>query len=156
MISRILTRVCLTIAFAGMLVECSPAQHFDVFLARPAVGAHTVIGGADVDALAYDDTTRVFEVEMGDILGEFVSLEPGVNHPDIDNPGLTAYPASAAALQPGDMLRILEQSFSLGGPADDLFYWNGVGAVSFTPATADFRIDGGNPLGSSPARRRVR
>lgn len=125
-------------------------QHFDMFLARPASGTQTVIGGADVTSLAYDDTTRIFEVEMGELAGEFVALEPGVNHPDINNPGLVAYPASATALLPTDVLRIHEYAFSLGGPANDLFFWNGIGPVSFSPASANFRIDGGDPLGSSP------
>ncbi len=136
--------------FAAAFVFIAPAyaQHFDIFLARPATGTQTVAGGADVDALVYDDTTRVFEAEMGALGGEFVALEPGVNHPNLNNP-VTAYPSSATGLQPGDVLRLTERNFSIDGPVDDLFYWNGMGAVSFTPAAADFRIDGGNPLPGS-------
>jgi hypothetical protein len=132
-----------------MVAEFASGQHFDIFLARPAAGTQTVVGGADVDALAYDDVVRVFEVELGAVAGEFLALEPGVNHPDINNPGLTAYPVSAAGLQPGDVLRLRERNFSVAGAVDDLFLWNGVGPVSFVPATADFRIDGGDPLGST-------
>src|SRR5688500_16306636 len=94
-----------------MLVDCANGQHFDIFLSRPATGTKTIIGGADVDALAYDDLVRVFEVEVGAAGGEFVALEPGVNHPDINNPALTSYPSSAASLQPGDMLRLFERNF---------------------------------------------
>jgi hypothetical protein len=50
---------------------------------------------------------------------------------------------------PGDVLRLLERDFSVGGLTDDLFYWNGIGPVVFIPALADFRIDGGNPLPDS-------
>jgi hypothetical protein len=124
-------------------------QHFDIFLARPAAGTKTVAGGADVDALVYDDAVRVFETELGSVAGEFLSLEPGVNHPDFNNSGLAGYPVSAAPLQPGDALRLKKREFTVGGVTDDLFYWNGVGPVSFSPAAADFRIDGGDPLGST-------
>ncbi|MCC7476667.1 MAG: PEP-CTERM sorting domain-containing protein [Pirellulales bacterium] len=145
-----LLSVSLAIAIGSAWTGQALAQHFDMFLARPATGTQTVIGGADVTGLAYDDSTRVFEVEMGELLGEFIALEPGVNHPDINNPSLVAYPTSATALLPTDVLRIHEYAFSLGGPADDLFFWNGIGPVSFAPASANFRIDGGDPLGSSP------
>jgi hypothetical protein len=134
---------------AALSAQFAQAQHFDIFLARPAAGAKTVIGGADVDALAYDDTTRVFEAEMDEALGEFFTLEPGVNHPNSGDPGLTTYPAAAAPLVSGDTLRIFEREFAVGGFSDDLYYWNGVGAVSFVPAAADFRLDGADPLGST-------
>lgn len=139
------------VAFAGMwfLDHEACGQHFDIFLARPAAGTQTVVGGADVDALIYDDVTRVFESELASAVGEFVTVEPGVNHPDIDNPGLTAYPTSAAGLDPGDVLRLLERDFTVSGMIDDLFFWDGVAPVAFTPAAADFRIDGGDPLGSA-------
>lgn len=132
----------------SLFATTTSAQHFDVFLARPASGMQTVIGGADVDALSYDDTTRVFEVELEELAGEFFALEPGVNHPNMNDAGLGAYPASAAALQPGDELSLFERDFEIGGVTDDLFYWNGVLPVSFVPAAADFRVDGGAPLGS--------
>jgi hypothetical protein len=123
-------------------------QHFDIFLARPAAGAQTVVGGADVNSLVYDDVTRVFEVELGAVGGEFLALEPGVNHPNLNDP-VSAYPASAAGLVPGDVLRLVEREFAVEAAIDDLFYWNGIGAVTFAPAAADFRVDGGDPLGST-------
>jgi hypothetical protein len=136
--------------FAVVPVTSEPAhgQHFDIILARPAAGSQTVIGGADVDATAFDDVTRVFEGEMGDIGDEFAALEPGVEHPNLNEP-FSAYPASAAGLMPGDVLRLLERDFSVEGATDDLFYWNGIGPVAFVPALADFRIDEGNPLPGS-------
>ncbi len=136
------------IALVASMAGDAAAQHFDIFLGRPATGTTTVIGGADVDLLAYDDVTRVFEAELGTLGAEFVSLEPGVNHPNINDPGLAAYPASATALAPGDVLSLTERQFTVDGNTDDLFFWNGVGAVSFTPAAANFRIDGADPLGS--------
>jgi hypothetical protein len=136
------------IAFGFTTSHRADAQHFDIFLARPAAGTTTIIGGADVDALMYDDVVRVFEAEMGSAGGGFLSLEPGVNHPNINDPGLTAYPATATALLPGDALRLVERDFTVAGNVDDLFYWNGVDPVSFAAAAANFRIDGGDPLGS--------
>jgi hypothetical protein len=97
---------------------------------------------------AFDDVTRVFEGEMGSIGGEFAALEPGVEHPNRNEP-VPAYPASAAGLVPGDVLRLFERNFSVAGITDDLFYWNGMGPVTFVPALANFRIDGGNPLPDS-------
>ncbi|MCI0491807.1 MAG: hypothetical protein L0Z07_02595, partial [Planctomycetes bacterium] len=61
----------------------------------------------------------------------------------------TAYPASAAPLQPGDEIRLQERDFSVGGMVEDLFFWNGIDPVTFAPAAADFRIDGTNPLGTA-------
>ncbi len=141
---------CSLLVFATAIAISGTArgQHFDIFLARPAMGAQTVIGGADVNAQAFNDVTRVFEAELGEFGGEFVALEPGVNHPNLNN-SPAAYPASAGGLVPGDVLRLRERDFSVGGTVDDLFYWNGLGAVSFAPAAADFRIDGGDPLGST-------
>jgi hypothetical protein len=132
-------------AAALAIIEPAAGQHFDIFLSRPAAGTQTVIGGADVDVLAYDDVTRVFEGDMGDIGSEFASLEPGVNHPNLGDP-VSTFPSSAAGLQLGDVLRLFERDFSVNGLVDDLFYWNGIGPVLFAPALADFRIDGGNPL----------
>jgi hypothetical protein len=123
------------------------AQHFDIFLARPATGTTTVIGGADVTGQAFDDVTRVFEVELAPTgPGEYLALEPGVNHPNINDPGIAAYPASATALQPGDVLSLTQLPFTVAGNPDDLFFWNGLGAPAFTPATARFHLDGGAPL----------
>lgn len=136
------------LALSHAFADRATAQHFDIFLARPAAGTRTVIGGADVDALAYDDTVRVFEAEMGAVAGEFLTLEPGVNHPNLDNP-YSAYPSSATGLVSGDELSLEERDFAVGGMTDDLFFWGGVGAVAFAPAAADFRIDGGSPLGST-------
>jgi hypothetical protein len=149
MIVRYLRGSLIVVAGVLAVVGSASGQHFDIFLARPAAGTQTVIGGADVDALAYDDVVRVFEVEMGAAAGEFLALEPGVNHPDINNPALAAYPSSASALQSGDVLRLFERNFTVTGMFDDLFYWNGQGDVSFAPAAANFRIDGGDPLATT-------
>jgi hypothetical protein len=140
-------RVFCAVALALPVVlaaESARAQHFDIFLARPAVGNKTVIGGADVD-IAYDDTTRVFEVELGELGSEFFALEPGVNHPNTTTL-MAPYPASAAPLVPGDVLSLIKSNLNIGGVIDDLFYWNGFGPVTFAPAGARFRVDGGDPL----------
>jgi hypothetical protein len=123
------------------------AQHFDLFLARPATGTTSVIGGADVTGRAFDDVTRIFEVELAPAgPGEYLALEPGVNHPNINDPGINAYPASAQALQSGDTLRLTQRTFTVAGNSDDLFFWDGVGAPAFTPAAASFHVDGADPL----------
>lgn len=131
-----------------VIAGTASGQHFDIFLARPATGSQTVIGGADVDGQVFDGVTRVFESELGALGGEFISLEPGVNHPNLNNPP-SAYPSSASGLQPGDVLRLKARDFSVGCVVSDLFYWNGTGTVSFSPAAADFRIDDADPLGAT-------
>jgi hypothetical protein len=141
--------VALLVAIVALAIsDGATAQHFDIFISRPAAGTKTIVGGADVGSATYDDTTRVFEVELGTVAGEYLALEPGANHPNLNDP-VTAYPSSAAGLQPGDELLLEEQDFSVNSNVDDLFYWNGTGHVSFSPATADFRMDGSDPLGST-------
>jgi hypothetical protein len=88
---------------------------------------------------------------MDAALGEFFALEPGVNHPNSNDPSITAYPTTATSLLPGDSLQLVERQFTIEGATNDLFYWNGVGAVSFAPAAADFRLDGADPLGTAGA-----
>jgi hypothetical protein len=138
--------------FAVALAIAGPARgqhaHLDIFLARPASGTQTVIGGADVVAEAFDDVTRVFEVELDAGGGEFFAFEPGVNHPNRNNP-VSPYPSSAGGLQPGDVLRLLERDFAVNGLVDDLFYWNGIGPVLFAPALPNFRIEDADPLGTT-------
>jgi hypothetical protein len=137
----------LMLSVSLLIDETASGQHFDIFLARPATGTHTIIGGADVDAQAFDEVTRVFESELAALGDEFIALAPGVNHPNLSNP-VPVYPSTAVGLQPGDELRLKERNFSIGGLVNDLFYWNGMGAVSFIPAAANFRIDGSDPLES--------
>ena len=69
------------------IAEHASGQHFDIFLARPAAGTQTVVGGADVDALAYDDVTSACSrSRWATLAANSLALEPGVNHPDINNP----------------------------------------------------------------------
>lgn len=134
---------CANVVFA--VISGQACAHFDIFLSRPVVGTQTVIGGAEVDHLEYDDTSRVFEAELGSVLGEWITLEPGVNHPNLLLP-VDEFPASAAGLQPGDVLSLFKREFAIGSFVDDLFYWSGVGPVDFTPAAAGFRLDAADPL----------
>lgn len=137
------------VATGGALIAALPvqAQHFDVFVGRPAAGTQTAYGGIDVDAATVTLSQRVFESEMGEepFDGTFVSDEPGFNHPADD----AALPVGAASLNDGDEIFVTGLPLTVGGTTDSLFYWNGVGSVSFAPATGvAFVIETGNITGS--------
>ena len=144
---RLLT-MALTVA-SGMWFAANPAaaQHFDVLPARPASGNQTVYGGIDVDLAEITILQQVFESEMGEdpFDGTFVSSDPGFNHPADDS----VLPAGAASLNNGDEIFVTALPLTVDGMTDSLFYWNGLGSVTFAPAVGtSFIIDTGNMTGS--------
>ncbi|MBL9161599.1 MAG: hypothetical protein JNL18_02535 [Planctomycetaceae bacterium] len=138
------------IVLGGALFTAGPAaaQHFDVFVGRPATGAQTSYGGIDVDAATITLEQRVFESEMGvdPFDGSYTSDEPGFNHPADDS----ALPAGAASLLPGDEIFVTALPLTVGGTTSSLFFWDGVGSsATFAPAVGViFTIDTGNMTGS--------
>lgn len=141
----------LTFSFAMLctfILGAEPvAAHFDVFVGRPTSGTQTVFGGIDVDDSDVALSHRVFEAEMGEdpFDGTFVSDEPGFNHPADD----AALPAGVASLMPGDEVFVAALPLTVDGITDSLFYWNGMGGVTFAPAVGvGFAIDTGNMTGS--------
>lgn len=123
------------------------AQHFDVFVGRPASGTQTAYGGIDVDTARVRLWQRIFESEMGEdpFDGTFTSNEPGFNHPADDG----AIPAGAASLLPGDEVFVTSRPLAINGVTSDLFFWNGTGSVAFASAAGtSFVIDTGNLTGS--------
>lgn len=142
----------LTIALAiagGVCLVASPAeaQHFDVLPARPASGNQTVYGGIDVDTAEITLYQQVFESELGEdpFDGTFVSSDPGFNHPADDS----VLPAGAASLNNGDEIFVTGLPLTVDGLTNSLFYWNGLGSVTFAPAVGtSFVIDTGNMTGS--------
>lgn len=129
--NRYLTSGCLMAA----LIAAAPAsaQHFDVFVGRPASGAQTAFGGIDVDTGEVTLDQRVFESELGEnpLDSVFFSDEPGFNHPESD----AVLPAGAISLEQGDEVFVRKLPLSVEGVSGELFFWNGVGAVAFTPAS---------------------
>lgn len=103
--------------------------HFDVFVAT--FGGSTVCGGIDVDDGDVELGALVFESEMGDnpISNIFFADEPGFNHPADD----AVLPAGASSLADGDEIFVNGLNLTVGGVTGSLFYWDGVGPVSFTP-----------------------
>lgn len=140
----------LTLAVAAVLAACPTlvsAQHFDVFIGRPAAGTKSAFGAVDVDAAVISLNQRVFESEMGEdpFDGVFVSDEPGFNHPADDS----ALPVGAVSLLPGDEIFVTGLPLTVDGITSTLFYWNGLGSVAFTPAVGvSFHIETGNTTGS--------
>jgi hypothetical protein len=132
---------------AVLISSLVSAQHFDVFVSRPAAGTQTVYGGIDVDTADVTLFQRVFEAEMGEdpFDGTFTSDEPGFNHP-ADDAGI---PAGAVSLVAGDEVFVMPRSLAVDGVTSNLFFWNGTGDVAFAPAVgASFAIDTGNLTGS--------
>ena len=130
------------VAFA--FVAGAQAQHFDVFVATS--GTETVGGGVEVDTGEVVLGQVVFEAELGDVGGQFISDEPGFNHPADDS----VIPAGIDSLNMGDeiFVRGLDLTAPIGGPTAPLFYWDGTGTPSFAPSSATFVINTGNTTGS--------
>jgi hypothetical protein len=133
--TRCLTFAALIAAFFASRGAAAQEEHghFDVFVGRPDVGSQTTYGGIDVDDGDVTLGLRVFEAEMGEnpLDNVFFSDEPGFNHPFDD----ALLPAGAASLVQGDELFVRALATTVGGVTADLFFWNGVGAASFTPAS---------------------
>jgi hypothetical protein len=147
MSARFLTTFAVVASAIWLAARPAAAQHFDVFPGRPTMGAQTAYGGIDVDNAQITLFQRVFESELGEepFDGTFVSDEPGFNHPADDS----ALPAGAASLNADDEIFVTALPLTVGGSTDGLFYWNGLGSVSFAPAVGvTFSIDTGNLTGS--------
>ena len=140
----------------GLLVS-SAWGHSDVFLAN--VGGKVAVGGANElfePGENFDLTTKVFEGVM------YANFPPLADEYGRDEPGIFAlasgsgsFPAGASALPATAAVTVNLSSFSLGGPSDTLFYWNGTGAIDFQPiSTAQpgvtFALDP-DPLGTTDA-----
>jgi hypothetical protein len=147
MSARFLTMLIAVCSASWLASQPAVAQHFDVFPGRLISGSQTAYGGIDVDNAEVTLFQRVFESEMGEdpFEGTFISDDPGFNHPADDS----ALPAGAASLNIGDEIFVTALPLTVGGSLDDLFYWDGIGSVSFAPAVGvTFSIDTGNLTGS--------
>lgn len=122
-----------------------PAQsvwaHSDVLIANMA-GKATIGAAENIDELdeALDLSTRVFEsiLRVGfapPTPADYESDEPGffALHGINDAASLTALGASP--LPAGAVVTASSTLFSVNAFTDELFYWNGVGAVDFQPAS---------------------
>lgn len=137
-------RMLFTAALLAALVAMGDARadeeahgHFDVFIG--AAGGDTAYGGIEVDEGEVELGERVFEAEMGENPLDMIYFadEPGFNHPEDDS----ALPAGVTSLSMGDEIFVVKQTFDFDGASSDLFFWDGTGAPSFTPAVdADFDI----------------
>lgn len=146
------TAACVFATFAA--ASLASAGDIDVLIAEPSSGSGpTFIGSVDKGTADgdVDPTVRVFEAEMileEESPGEFVweAEEPGFFTGSV---GTTpVLPVGATAASDGLTVSVFERTFSIGGPASDLFYWNGVGAIDFTPAVdASFELEPEGVLG---------
>lgn len=119
---------------AASLALADEEAHFDIYVGRPTVGTQTVVGGADVDDVAtIFPAVRVFEAELGEnpLDGVFFGDEPGFNNPGSAGPQAP----DAMASQAGDSITVTSLPIKIAGVTADLFYWDGVGAADFAPAS---------------------
>lgn len=143
-LSSIPTLLC--VAASSLLAGGDVARaHFDILVARPAIGNQTLIGAA----LVPDDLnleTRIFEgdVEADNIAGNnfYTGTEPGFFNAGANSPGSlgATNPPGALPLLAGESFTVHNVSFALDGVTSDLFYWDGVGDVSFVDSPADIVI----------------
>ena len=104
-------------------------EHFDVFIG--AASGQTAYGGIDVDLGNVTLNQRAFPAEMRALGNIFIASKPGINHPEDDD----KLPSGVTSLSAGDQLFVRTREISLENATADLFFWDGDGEVSFTPAT---------------------
>ena len=122
-----------------------PEAHFDIFIARPATGDQTLVGGALVPGdLNLDE--RIFEGDLETDVSAgnnfYTTTEPGFFNAGANSPGLlgATNPPGALALTPGESFTVNNVAFSLDAISSDLFYWDGAGAVNFVSSPAELVI----------------
>ena len=149
-------RVCLAALAAGQVFISSAFADRDVFLAN-SLGQVAIGSASDASPADPDLATRVFERVMVPGFPPFDPADYG-----LDEPGFFALPAGDAelpagvsALPPNADVTVNLLPFTIAGDTDTLFYWNGVGAVSFEPISASqpgvSLVLDPNPIGSTGA-----
>ncbi len=121
----------LTTAIA-LCIAAGPAmaQHLDAFLIIDG-NDKLVTGGFNFEAGTIDNTdTRVFEGEF-DETG--FSDEPGFNALGSDSP---SFPAGFSALPGSTNVNFKANALAIGSQTSNLWHWDGVGPVEFTPVSA--------------------
>jgi hypothetical protein len=118
---------------SAALINRAAAQHSDIFVTNLG-DTKTGIGGADVDGGMFNVDARVFEsVLVVDGTPDYSRNEPGFFALSDLAPG-SLFPSGASPLEANSLVSISFRTFAVGGNSDDLFYWNGLGAVDFQPA----------------------
>jgi hypothetical protein len=104
------------------------AQHVDILAALNPAGTQLVSGTAALSSGTYTVGQSVFGAEFGEDPGlPFLASEPGYNA--VSNPtGGLPLPDDAA-------LNFNFKAMSIAANTSNLYYWDGSGAVNFTPAT---------------------
>jgi hypothetical protein len=145
----------LPVAVAMALASVTTAAHggvfFDVLVTSTSTGpgSQLVIGGFDDDGTATglvpEGQMRVFQAEVsGSISGTaaYVTGEPGypgfqaLAQTLLDNPGVMTTPGyiALAAARP---LTFSFLPITIGTVSQNLFFWDGIGAVNFSPVGAN-------------------
>ncbi len=112
------------------------AQHSDVLLAD--VGGQVAVGSAEDIG---DPNNELFSLGVSAFESIMIPGTGLVDPPDYesDEPGFYSDPAELAALGASALPGLADVSatattFTVDGASSDLFYWDGIGAVDFSPA----------------------
>jgi len=138
---------CLFVSSIGLAQD----PHYDVFVTGSA--GNLVIGGYDDAATTAEvpaDQMRVFGGEVvptGTTPAPYESASPGepgfraATQSFLNNSSLTTPSGVFTALPGGTALTFSFLPISIGASSQNLFFWNGTGAVAFAPAAADVGLD---------------
>lgn len=141
--------LCCAMLPAGHAVMAE-VTHYDVFVTGS--GASLIIGGFDDSATLATippDQMRVFggEVTGTGSASPYESTSPGepgfraATQSFLNNPALTN-PAGAFTALPGGVDLVFSfLPIDIGATSRNLFFWNGAGAVAFSPVSGDVTLD---------------
>jgi uncharacterized membrane protein YeiH len=143
----------LPVAVAMALASVTTAAHggvfFDVLVTSTGPGSQLVIGGYDdVDGTGEvpEGQMRVFQAEVSGAFSgtaAYVTEEPGypgfqaLAQELLDLPGVMTTPGVYTALSPFTPLTFSFLPITIGSDSRNLFFWDGIGAVDFSPVGAN-------------------
>jgi hypothetical protein len=141
--------VAMALASVTTVVVRAEKVFFDVLVTSTGPGSQLVIGGYDDDdgiGVVPEGQMRVFQAEVsGSISGTaaYVSDAPGypgfqaVPQTSLDLPGVMTPAGVYTALAGSTSLTFSFLPITIGADSRNLFFWDGIGAVDFSPVGAN-------------------
>lgn len=133
----------IAVAFAAAAIARGAPVHYDTFVTSTGSGSKLIIGGYDDAALTATVPAEQVRVFGGEVVGSGTTLpfeseapgEPGFRAGDqAFLSGTTTTPSGVyTALAPSTPLTFSFQPITIGATTRNLFFWDGSGAVNFSP-----------------------
>lgn len=148
---RHLRTICLALPLiAGATTAFAEAIHYDVFVTSTGTGSQLLIGGYDDTALTALVPAEQIRVFGGEAVGSGTAAayeseapgEPGFRGGDqafLSGPA-TSPSGVYTALVGGTPLTFTFQPMTIGSATRNLFFWDGAGAVRFTPVGGNVAV----------------